>query len=237
MNLEDVPGVVAIEQAHGETTVVVERDALREAAAYLRDAAGFNFLSDVSATDYLGYGERGVSGYIATPAGRDLNTPMTQGLQVQPQARPKRFGVSYHLLALGPDARRLRLRVYADEGEPVASLIEIWPTADWHEREAYDLMGIAIAGHPNLRGSSPTTIGTATRCARTTRSAASRCVSRRRASGSRGAPLRARRSTRARASRGPSRRSCASPTRSPRAATCSRSTSGPTIPRPTACCG
>src|SRR5919206_258273 len=42
------------------------------------------------------------------------------------------------------------LQVWVDDGEPVPSVVSVWPTADWHEREAYDLMGIRIEGHPNL---------------------------------------------------------------------------------------
>jgi len=59
--------------------------------------------------------------------------------------------MSYHLLALGPEPRRLRLQVWPDVGEPVASVVSVWPTADWHEREAWDMMGIRIEGHPNLK--------------------------------------------------------------------------------------
>jgi NADH-quinone oxidoreductase subunit C len=150
VSLETLPGFVSVEEAHGETTVVVETGSLRAACLELREQ-GFNFLSDIAATDYLGYGARGVSGYIGTASGRDLNLPMTQGLQAAPRAKPKRFSVSYHLLALQADPRRLRLQVFADEGEAVPSVVEVWPTADWHEREAYDLMGVAIEGHPNLR--------------------------------------------------------------------------------------
>jgi len=49
-----------------------------------------------------------------------------------------------------PMARRVRVQVWLDEGEAVASVVAVWPTADWHEREAWDLMGIPVAGHPNL---------------------------------------------------------------------------------------
>jgi NADH-quinone oxidoreductase subunit C len=75
---------------------------------------------------------------------------MTQGLQAVPIAKPKRFSVSYHLLELAAVPRRLRLQVWVDDREPVPSVIEIWPTADWHEREAFDLLGINVVGHPNL---------------------------------------------------------------------------------------
>jgi NADH:ubiquinone oxidoreductase subunit C len=145
----EVPGFVREEERHGETTVIVEPAALVDAALHLRDA-GFNFLSDIAATDYLGWGSEPVSGYIGTAGGRDINSPMTQGLQALPQPKPKRFSVSYHLLAVDDRPRRLRLQTWVDDGEPVPSLVSVWATADWHEREAWDLMGIRIDGHPNL---------------------------------------------------------------------------------------
>ena len=146
---DSVPGFVDAKVAHGETTVVVEPARLVEAATHLRDELGFNFLADVAATDYLGWGGAGVAGYIGTAAGRDLNAPMTQGLQTLPATKPKRFSVSYHLLALQHRAPRVRLRCWVDEGEHVPSVVSVWPTCDWHEREQYDLMGIVFDGHPN----------------------------------------------------------------------------------------
>jgi NADH:ubiquinone oxidoreductase subunit C len=150
LSWEHVPGYVSEKEAHGEQTVVVEPERLVEAALHLRDEEGFTFLSDVSPTDYLGWGQKGVAGYIGTTTGRDLNRPSSQGFQVLPELKPKRFSMSYHLLALRPGAPRLRLQVWVDDGEPVPSVVEVWPTADWHEREAWDLMGIPVGGHPNL---------------------------------------------------------------------------------------
>ncbi|MDQ4019605.1 MAG: NADH-quinone oxidoreductase subunit C, partial [Actinomycetota bacterium] len=49
-----------------------------------------------------------------------------------------------------PSPRRIRLTVWCEDGEPVPSVISAWPTADWFEREAWDMMGIAIEGHPNM---------------------------------------------------------------------------------------
>ena len=143
--------MVEMKEAHGETTLVVEPGDLVDACLHLRDAEGFAFLSDISASDYLGWGHKGVSGYIGTASGRDLNHPMTQGLQVLPEAKPKRFAMNYHLLALVTPPRRVRVQVWLDDGEAVPSVVEIWPTADWHEREAWDLMGIPVEGHPNLK--------------------------------------------------------------------------------------
>ena len=116
-----------------------------------RDTLGYDFLSDIPAVDYLGWGGKGVAGYIGTRGGRDLNVPMTQGLQALPEAKPARFSLSYHLLALRQGAPRARLRCWADEGELVPSVISVWPTCDWHEREQFDLMGIVFDGHPNLQ--------------------------------------------------------------------------------------
>ena len=150
MSLQDVPGIAGVVDRYGETTIVVPPDRLVDAATHLRDELGFRFLSDITAVDYLGWGGAGVSGFIGTPGGRDLNAPMTQGYQALPEPKPKRFAMNYHLLALESRPRRIRLQTWADDGEPVPSVVGVWPTADWHEREAYDLMGIAVAGHPNL---------------------------------------------------------------------------------------
>jgi NADH-quinone oxidoreductase subunit C len=63
-----------------------------------------------------------------------------------------RFAVIYHLLSLTHN-RRLRLRAFAadDEVPVVDSLTEVWPSANWYEREAFDLLGIVFSGHPDLR--------------------------------------------------------------------------------------
>jgi NADH:ubiquinone oxidoreductase subunit C len=129
---------------------VVDSTRLVDAARHLRDELGFRFLSDISATDYLGWGAKGVSGYVGTPEGRDLNAPSTQGLQRLPEPKPRRFSVNYHLLALREGAPRVRLQTWIDDGDTLPSVISVWPTADWHEREAWDLMGIRFDGHPNL---------------------------------------------------------------------------------------
>jgi NADH-quinone oxidoreductase subunit C len=145
-----VPGFVEAKEAHGETTVVVERERLLDAARHLRDEEGFDFLADVAATDYLGWNERRVAGYWGSAAGRDINSPGSWGLPRRPAPKPKRFSVSYHLLALRDGAPRVRVQVWCDEDESVPSVVSVWPTADWHEREAWDLMGIRVDGHPNL---------------------------------------------------------------------------------------
>ncbi len=151
MSFEGVPGLVETKEAHGETTLVVDPTRLVEACLYLRDELDFRFLSDVSAADYLGWGEQGTAGYIGTTGGRDLNAPGSHGLARTPSPKPKRFAMNYHLLALAPGAPRVRVQVWLDDGERVPSVVPVWPTADWHEREAWDMMGIPVEGHPNLK--------------------------------------------------------------------------------------
>jgi NADH-quinone oxidoreductase subunit C len=150
VTFEGVPGLVETREALGETTLVVDPPRLVEACTHLRDEHGFDMLVDLAATDYLGWGSPGVSGYIGTATGRNLNRPMTQGFQALPAPKPKRFAVNYHLLAVRQGAPRVRVQAWLDDGEPVPSIISVWPAADWFEREAWDLMGIPIQGHPNL---------------------------------------------------------------------------------------
>jgi NADH-quinone oxidoreductase subunit C len=150
VGFEAVPGLVETRTGHGETTLVVDPARLVEACTHLRDEQGFVFLSDITAADYLGWGGRGVAGYIGTRDGGDLNAPGSQGLARLPEPKPKRFSVSYHLLALETPARRVRVQAWLDDGEEIDSVVPVWPTADWHEREAWDLMGIHFRGHPNL---------------------------------------------------------------------------------------
>jgi NADH:ubiquinone oxidoreductase subunit C len=150
---EGVPGLVERKEGYGETTLVVDSARLREACFHLRDEEGFNFLADISAADYLDWPQTPdkVAGYKGTAGGRDINSPGSSGLATLPEPKPKRFSLSYHLLSLRDQPARVRVQVWLDDGETIESVIRVWPTADWHEREAFDLMGIPFDGHPNLR--------------------------------------------------------------------------------------
>jgi NADH-quinone oxidoreductase subunit C len=65
-------------------------------------------------------------------------------------SREKRFDVVYHLLSPTKNAR-IRVKVMTDEATPVPSIIDVFPGADWYERETYDLYGVLFTGHPDLR--------------------------------------------------------------------------------------
>jgi NADH-quinone oxidoreductase subunit C len=151
MAYEGVPGLVETAEAYDEVTLVVDASRVVEACTHLRDHEGFAFLSDVSPADYLGWGSKGVAGYIGTRDGRDLHAPGSQGLARVPDPKPKRFAVNYHLLRMGDDPTRLRVKAWLDDGEEIDSVVPVWPTADWFEREAWDMYGIRFRGHPNLR--------------------------------------------------------------------------------------
>jgi NADH:ubiquinone oxidoreductase subunit C len=149
-------GVLLHKIDRDELTIVVAADRWVETATYLRDEEGYDFLSDVVTADWLGYGGD-VAGYWGTNqfGGRDLNRVGSWGNAVVPKPLvDKRFSVSCHLLKLitvEPGAhRRVRIQAWLDDGEEIATLIPVYPSADYHEREAYDMMGVRFTGHPNL---------------------------------------------------------------------------------------
>ena len=110
----------------GELTVEVQSFDLRSTCEKLRDQLGFEQLIDLCGVDYAAYGDR-------------------------PRDGP-RFAVVVHLLSMKHN-RRLRLRTFCpdDEFPVVSSLVEVWPAANWFEREAFDLYGLMFEGHPDLR--------------------------------------------------------------------------------------
>jgi NADH:ubiquinone oxidoreductase subunit C len=145
--------VTGIVESVGEITLDVVAPSI-VMVAEAAQAAGYDFLADLAATDHLGFGGE-VAGYWGSPGerpARDMNDAGSWGAGLVPQPLgPKRFSVSYQLLARELDPpRRLRLRTWADDGEAVPTVTGVFPAADYQEREAFDLMGITFAGHPNL---------------------------------------------------------------------------------------
>jgi NADH:ubiquinone oxidoreductase subunit C len=143
-----------VSEAFGEVTVDVEpADVPRVLEAAI--GAGYDFLMDLAATDHLGFGGA-VAGYWSAPSGsgtqQDMNREGSGGVGVVPRLLgPKRFAISYQLLAREPvPPRRLRVRTWLDDGASVPSCVQVFPSADYLEREAFDLMGITFDGHPNL---------------------------------------------------------------------------------------
>ena len=159
---------VSVAAPRGEVGIVLDAGEFHAACAALRDEFGFEQLIDVAGVDYLGYGSdewdtdvssegfsRGVEGrnvgrfgFGETPS-RQLPEPDGEGAIPLP---PRRFAAVLQLLSVA-DNRRLRVRVFApDDGLPVVpSVVDLWPVANWFEREAFDLFGIVFEGHPDLR--------------------------------------------------------------------------------------
>lgn len=117
--------IVRVEEEHLQPILVLQAETLVEIAFLLRDTEGyyFDFLSNISAVDY------------------------------HPDAR---FAVVYHLASI-PYQAQLTLKVEvendrrSDNLPEVPSVASVWRTAEWHEREAFDLMGLFFTGHPDLR--------------------------------------------------------------------------------------
>lgn len=129
--------------ANAEVTAEVPRGELLGVCRALRDEPGFAFeiLIDLCGVDYLAYGQENGQEYDRVP-GREQGGHPREGA---------RFAVVYHLLSVRNN-QRLRLRTFLDDEQPrVDSVIDVWASADWYEREAFDLFGILFDGHPDLR--------------------------------------------------------------------------------------
>lgn len=119
---EKYPDIVNDDSRDGYTGIMVDRKRLVEVATTMRDELGFDYLSSATAVDYLGIGEP------------DSDMEMV-----------------YHAYRLeGGPALVFKAQAPRDDAE-IPSLIDVWPGADFQEREAYDLMGIRFPGHPNLQ--------------------------------------------------------------------------------------
>jgi NADH-quinone oxidoreductase subunit C len=125
--------LVSIGERLGEFTITLRSSDLLRVMQDLRDHSdlAFEILIDLCGVDYSTYGAVSVS---------------------ESERKGQRFAVVYHLLSIKHN-RRLRVRTFAEDDEfPVVdSVIDIWPSANWFEREAFDLFGIIFKGHPDLR--------------------------------------------------------------------------------------
>lgn len=137
--------LVSAQEMLNELTIVVNPAVMLDVLTQLRDAKELRFeqLIDLCGVDYSTYGSDISDGgaYFSSDLAPDDTA-----------AHPNRFAVVYNLLSMTHNMR-IRVRVFAEEDEfPVLpSVIDIWPSANWYEREAFDLYGIVFTGHPDLR--------------------------------------------------------------------------------------
>ena len=142
--------------ALGELTIEVSPEKLLKVARFLRDdpACFFEQLIDVCGVDYLTYGQaewdtssssfsRGVKREFSFDGGEQEESVEFDG---------DRFAVVIHLLSIRHN-QRIRVKCYCDDNEfPMVDSVEgIWSSANWFEREAFDMFGILFNGHPDLR--------------------------------------------------------------------------------------
>ncbi len=122
------PEVIDTHAFRGDETIIIRPGALRAVAQFLKETPelDFNFLMDLTAVDYLNFG-----------GGKIKKEP--------------RFEVVYHFYSLKHN-QRLRLKVPVEEKNPeIDTLTDLWPSANWYEREVWDMFGIRFRGHPNLK--------------------------------------------------------------------------------------
>lgn len=147
--------VTRVKSICDELTYEVAKADLVDVATALRDDDDFQIdqLIDVCGVDYLTYGEVEWKTESATESG------FSRGVERKPvildesdSFDPRRFAVVYHLMSVEQNVR-LRLRVFTEENNPpiVPSVVSVWSSANWFEREAFDLLGILFEGHPDLR--------------------------------------------------------------------------------------
>ena len=138
-----------------ELTYELDKDDLIKVATALRNETefGFEMLMDVCGVDYLTYGMDEWTTNSASDTGFSRGVERESViLDEADEFDPKRFAVVYHLLSIQNNIR-LRLRVYTGIDNPpiVKSVVDIWNSANWFEREVFDLYGILFEGHPDLR--------------------------------------------------------------------------------------
>jgi NADH-quinone oxidoreductase subunit C len=128
--------LLSLSEEFGELTCEIDYSEIKSTCQKLKDHGDtqFEILIDLCGMDYSSYGnEESVS------------------MDQEGSWKGRRYAVVYHLLSLTHNAR-LRLRAELDEDQPtIESVIDVWPTANWFEREAFDLIGIMFTGHPDLR--------------------------------------------------------------------------------------
>jgi NADH-quinone oxidoreductase subunit C len=139
-----------------ELTIEVAAAALLEAAHILRNALAFDTLIDVTVVDYSQFRLETWQTHSASSTGFSRGRiPPAPAEEHTPPPRPAagaRFAVVYHLLSVSANQRiRVRVKCESDEEPVVDSVVEVWASANWFEREAFDLFGVFFRNHPDLR--------------------------------------------------------------------------------------
>ena len=142
--------VITCEIVSDQVTLVLSAENLLSVCKVLRDDEQFAFaqLTDLCGVDYSAFKQVNWATNETTSTGFSRGREATNETTID---EDQRFAVVYHLLSIKNNIR-LRLRCFVP-GEPprIASVTDIWNSANWFEREAFDLFGIVFEGHPDLR--------------------------------------------------------------------------------------
>lgn len=147
------------EVSQGQPVLTVNQSSLIDCATVLRDEFGFEMLVDLAGVDYLQYGVAEWQTEDASGAGFSRAVePATAGhftfsdAPEQATDMKDRFAVIYQLLSIEHNDR-ITVKLFCEDNNfpVVPSVVSIWNSADWYERECFDLFGIAFDGHPDLR--------------------------------------------------------------------------------------
>ena len=136
----------------GELTIEVPATDIHEVCYALKSESAFEFnqCMDVTAVDYLKYGVAEWETNARSEAGFSRGCER-QGTSTSTMLDKPRFAVVYHLLSLHRN-HRIRVKCFLNEEHlQLQSIVDIWASANWFEREVYDLFGIVFTGHPDLR--------------------------------------------------------------------------------------
>ncbi len=132
--------------AFGELSLNVDSADIVKTCLKLRDSFFFDTLIDLCGVDYLAYGQ---SDWDADAS----SSGFSRGREIQSDenTHEQRFAVVYQLLSVSKN-QRLRVKAYVDEAQPIIqSVTNVWKSANWYEREAFDLFGILFENHTDLR--------------------------------------------------------------------------------------
>lgn len=143
---------VTVHVAFDEVTVEVLNAEVHSVCQTLRDEPlfGFEELIDICGVDLLTYGCAEWQTTSATASGFSRGVNRSDTVEGSADAK-HRFAVIYHLLSV-KNNQRVRVKTLLPEENPIVdSMVDLWASANWYEREAFDLYGILFKGHPDLR--------------------------------------------------------------------------------------
>merc|ERR1712217_559141 len=141
--------IVKLEESFGMVSLEIKSENLINVCKILKEKEIFDFaqLIDLAGVDYSAYGNEEWETKKVTTSGFSRGRNI-----IKDNPNKNRFAVVYHLLSLNNNLR-IRIKCYADKNDPpcIPSVNDIWNSANWFEREAFDLFGIFFIGHNDLR--------------------------------------------------------------------------------------